>query len=64
MTSALDMIRTTLRLLPRTLAFVLALSAPVLAVTSLQAGQETIIEAPTMKNMGAGFVLLVSLQRG
>lgn len=52
-----------LRMLPRALAVVLALSAPMLAVSSLQAGTDTIIEAPSMKNMGAGFVLLVSLQR-
>ncbi len=53
-----------LRLLPRALAVILVVSAPVLAVPSLQAADETVIEAPTMKKRGAGFVLMVSLQRG
>ncbi|MBX3581331.1 MAG: hypothetical protein KF810_05515 [Rhizobiaceae bacterium] len=53
-----------LRLLPRALAVILLVSAPLLAVPSLQAADQTIIEAPTMKKTGAGFVLMVSLQRG
>jgi hypothetical protein len=52
-----------LRLLPRALAVVLVVSAPVLAVPSLQAADEAIIEAPALKKTGAGFVLMVSLQR-
>jgi len=53
-----------LRLLPRAMAVMLVVSAPLLAVTSLRAADQTTIEAPTMKNSGAGFVLMVSLQRG
>ncbi|MEQ1942301.1 hypothetical protein ABMA32_07740 [Mesorhizobium sp. VNQ89] len=53
-----------LRLLPRALAIILVISAPVLAVPSLQAADHTVIEAPTMKKRGAGFVLMVCLQRG
>ena len=53
-----------LRLLPRTLMVILAISAPILMVPSLRAADQTIIEAPTMKKTGAGFVLMVSLQRG
>lgn len=53
-----------LRLLPRALLVMLVVSAPLLAVPSLQAADETVIEAPTMKKRGAGFVLMVSLQRG
>ena len=52
-----------LRLLPRALAVMLVVSAPLLAVPSLRAADQTIIEAPTMKKTGAGFVLMVSLQR-
>ncbi len=53
-----------LRLLPRAMAVMLVLSAPVLAVPSLQGDDHLIIEAPTMKKTGAGFVLMVTLQRG
>ncbi len=42
---------------------ILAISAPILMVPSLRAADQTIIEAPTMKKTGAGFVLMVSLQR-
>lgn len=52
-----------LRLLPRALAVIMVVSAPVLAVPSLQAADSTIIEAPANKNNGAGFVLMVSLRR-
>lgn len=53
-----------LRLLPRAVVVILAISAPILMVPSLRAADQTIIEAPTMKKTGAGFVLMVSLQRG
>jgi hypothetical protein len=52
-----------LRLLPRAIMVMLVISAPILAVPSLRAADQTIIEAPTMKKTGAGFVLMVSLQR-
>jgi hypothetical protein len=52
-----------LRLLPRALLVMLVVSAPVLTVPALRAADQTIIEAPAMKKTGAGFVLMVSLQR-
>jgi len=64
MTSHLKDALKCLRLLPRALAVMLVVSAPLLTITSLRAADETTIEAPTMKNSGAGFVLMVSLQRG
>lgn len=55
----------TIRLLPRAALILLALAAPVLAVPLMRADNGATIEAPTMrKGSGAGFVLLVSLQRG
>ena len=52
-----------LRLLPRALVVMLAISAPILMVPSLRAADQTIIEAPALKKTGVGFVLMVSLQR-
>lgn len=52
-----------LRLLPRAVLVMLVIAAPVLAVPSLRAAESTTIEAPTNKKTGAGFVLMVSLQR-
>lgn len=53
-----------LRLLPRASLILLALAAPVLAVPMMRADSGSTIEAPSMrKGSGAGFVLLVSLQR-
>lgn len=52
-----------LGLLPRALVVVLAISAPILMVPSLRAADQTTIEAPALKKTGAGFVLMVSLQR-
>ncbi|MEW9837551.1 hypothetical protein ABUE29_20000 [Mesorhizobium sp. ZMM04-4] len=54
---------TYLRLLPRALIVMLALCAPLMAVPGLRAADQTIIEAPSLKKTGAGFVLMVSLQR-
>ena len=51
------------RLLPRALAVMLVFSAPLLAVPALRAADQTTIEAPALKKTGAGFVLMVSLQR-
>jgi hypothetical protein len=53
-----------LRLLPRTALILLVLAAPVLAVPSMRDHGPSTIEAPAMKKMGAGLVILVSLQRG
>ena len=54
----------TLRLLPRAALILLVLAAPVLAVPSMRDHGGSTIEAPAMKKMGAGLVILVSLQRG
>lgn len=54
----------TLRILPRAALVGLLLAVPVLAVPSLAGPRDGIIEAPTPKKMGAGLVILVSLQRG
>jgi hypothetical protein len=54
----------TLRLLPRASLILLSLAAPVLAVPLMRADNGATIDAPTMrKGSGAGFVLLISLQR-
>lgn len=52
-----------LRMLPRALAVILAVSAPLLAVPSLLAADSAVIEAPKARKTGAGFVLMISLQR-
>lgn len=53
-----------LRLLPRASLILLTLAAPVLAVPMMRGNSGSTIEAPSMrKGSGAGFVLLVSLQR-
>jgi hypothetical protein len=53
-----------LRLLPRAAIVTLLLAAPVLAVPMARGEISTTIDAPKMKKKGAGFVILVSLQRG
>ncbi len=63
MTRPLEETLKCLRLLPRAIVVMLVISAPILAVPSLQAADQTTIEAPAMKKTGAGFVLMVSLQR-
>ena len=63
MTRHLENLLECLRLLPRAMVVMLVISAPILAVPSLRAADQTIIEAPTVKKTGAGFVLMVSLQR-
>lgn len=52
-----------LRMLPKAILVAAVLAAPMMLVSKLEAGQQTIIEAPVAKKMGAGLVLLVSLQR-
>ena len=64
MTRAIKETLECLRLLPKALMVMLVVSTPLLAVPSLRAADQTIIEAPTMKKSGAGFVLGVSLRRG
>lgn len=62
--TAAKMIANTLRLMPRAALITLMLAAPVMAVPSMRAAETATIEAPAAKKTGAGFVLLVSLQRG
>lgn len=52
-----------LRLLPRAVLLATLVAAPVLMVPKVNAGDRVTIEAPSQKKMGAGLVLLVSLQR-
>ncbi|MDQ6436924.1 hypothetical protein RB623_22975 [Mesorhizobium sp. LHD-90] len=47
----------------RALLFSAVLAAPVLAMPAFGSDGGSVIEAPMMKKKGAGFVLLVSLQR-
>jgi hypothetical protein len=49
--------------LPRAALLVLALSAPVFAMSGMSGEQGSIIEHDQKKSNGIGFVLLVSLQR-
>lgn len=49
--------------LPRAALLVLALCAPVFAMTGVADGTGAIIEHSQKKSNGVGFVLLVSLQR-
>ena len=63
MTRHLDETLKCLRLLPRAVVVILAIAAPILMVPSLRAADQTTIEAPALKKTGAGFVLMISLQR-
>ncbi|MGI6851594.1 hypothetical protein [Mesorhizobium sp. 1B3] len=53
----------TLRLLVRAAFLAGLVAAPLLMVPQVNAGDRVFIEAPGQKKMGAGLVLLVSLQR-
>jgi len=48
----------------RTVLLVAALSAPLAFIPVATGGQQVVIEAPGSQKVGAGFVLLMSLQRG
>jgi hypothetical protein len=63
MTNAAFSFRATLVLVLRAALIVLALAAPVLALPDLDVPQAGVIEAPEIKKKGAGFVLMVRLQR-
>ncbi|MBU0581969.1 MAG: hypothetical protein KKB66_05275 [Alphaproteobacteria bacterium] len=52
-----------LKLIRRALLVTLVVATPVMAIHGVRAADTTTIEAPTMKNRGAGLVLMVSLQR-
>ncbi|HWK65489.1 MAG TPA: hypothetical protein VNS34_11140 [Rhizobiaceae bacterium] len=53
----------TLRLIVRAAFVAGVVAGPLLMVPQVNAGDRAIIEAPGHKKMGAGLVLLVSLQR-
>lgn len=53
----------TLRFLARAASVGVLVATPLLMVPKVNAGDRVIIEAPSQKKMGAGLVLLVSLQR-
>lgn len=59
--SALDRL---FSLLPRVALMSVLLAVPVLAVPMSDYHEGVLLEAPTQKNSGMGFVILVSLQRG
>ena len=63
MSRPLTQILNVFKLLPKTLLVVLAVSAPMLAVPVARGSSGETIEAPANKKTGAGFVLMVSLQR-
>jgi hypothetical protein len=63
MTRHLETTLKCLRLLPRAMVVILAISAPILMVPSLRAADQTTIEAPALKKTGAGLVLMISLRR-
>ena len=52
------------RMLLRAGALAVLLVAPVMLVSTVNAGTQATIEAPTQGKKGLGLVLLVSLQRG
>ncbi len=52
-----------LRLAARATLITGLVTGPLLMVSHVNAGDKVIIEAPSPKKMGAGLVLLVSLQR-
>lgn len=54
----------TLKLVARAALLVGVLAAPVLAMPAVGGEQVAVIEAPGLKKTGAGFVILMSLQRG
>ncbi|UUP18955.1 hypothetical protein [Nitratireductor thuwali] len=52
-----------MRMLPGLIALACMVSIPLAAVGTVRAGNENIIEGTYQKSSGAGFVLMVSLQR-
>lgn len=64
MTRPLELAGSVLALLPKALLVMLVVAAPVLAMPGIRGVEGRTIEAPAAPKTGAGFVLLVSLQRG
>jgi len=64
MTSPLEFAGSVLALLPKAILVMLVVAAPVLAMPGIRGIEQGTIDAPKIQKTGAGFVLLVSLQRG
>ena len=64
MTSPFQSAASALALLPKAILVMLVIAAPVLAMPGIRGVEEGTIDAPKIQKTGAGFVLLVSLQRG
>ena len=63
MNRPLELAGSVLALLPKALLVMLVIAAPVLAMPGLRDVETRTIDAPAIQKTGAGFVLLVSLQR-
>jgi hypothetical protein len=64
MTRTIQFAASVLALLPKAILVMLVVAAPVLAMPGIRGVEEGTIDAPKIQKTGAGFVLLVSLQRG
>ena len=64
MNDPIELAGSILALLPKALLVMLVVAAPVLAMPGVRGVDGATIEAPAVPKTGAGFVLLVSLQRG
>ena len=63
MTRTVEFARSVVALLPKAMLVMLVVAAPVLAMPGIRGVEARTIEAPAVQKTGAGFVLLVSLQR-
>jgi hypothetical protein len=63
MTRTIQFAASVLALLPKAILVMLVVAAPVLAMPGIRGVEEGTIDAPKIQKTGAGFVLLVSLQR-
>ena len=63
MNRPLELAGSVLALLPKALLAMLVVAAPVLAMPGIRGADGATIEAPSVPKTGAGFVLLMSLQR-
>jgi len=59
----MSILETIRRAVPRALLLLGLLAVPMMAMPAVNAGQGATIEAPSAQKMGAGFVLMVSIQR-
>ena len=63
MTRTLEFAGSILSHLPKALVVMLIVAAPVLSMSGIRGIEAGTIDAPKLQKTGAGFVLLVSLQR-